>query len=241
MDGHFDRRLFDRRLYLAIAVLFSLVIFIGFGPSYYLKTFFGTPPLPSALVHIHGLVMTAWVALFLVQVRLISTKRVRLHQRLGYAGIGLAVLIIVTGLPTAIAATKYGSLATPRDIPPLSFLAIPFFDLVMFAILFGAAVVYRRRPATHKRLMLMTAINFLPPALARIPIPSMQPYGPLWFFGVPTALAILVLILDARKHGVVNRALAWGIAALFASYVLRLAIMGTGPWLAFARWMVNLN
>ena len=51
---------------------------------------------------------------------------------------------------------------------------VPLFDLLMFVILFGAAVYYRRRPAAHKRLMLLTAVNFLPPTIARIPVAALQ-------------------------------------------------------------------
>ena len=39
-------------------------------------------------------------------------------------------------------------------------MAIPLFDLVMFSMLFGGAVYYRKRPSAHKSLMLLTAINF---------------------------------------------------------------------------------
>lgn len=239
MDSHVDRRLFDRRLYLAAAILFPLIVLVGFGRTYYLKGLFGTPPLPSGLVHLHGLVMTAWVALFVVQVRLVSSKRVHRHQQLGYAGIGIGALIIATGFPTALRAAKYGSVSAPPGIPPLSFLLVPLFDLLVFALLFGAAILYRRKPAAHKRLMLLTAVNFLPPALARIPIASLQSLGPVWFFGVPTALALLCLGLDARRNHHVHAVFAAGTAVLIGSYVARLALMTTGPWLTLAAWLTS--
>ncbi len=240
MDSHSDRRLFDRRLYLAAAILFPLIVLVGFGRTYYFKGLFGTTrPLPSSLVHLHGLVMTAWVVLFVVQVRLASSKRIHRHQQLGYAGIGLGALIIATGLPTALRAAKYGSASAPPAIPPLSFLLVPTFDLLIFALLFGAAILYRRRPAAHKRLMLLTAVNFLPPALARVPIASLQAFGPLWFFGFPTALALLCLGLDARRHRHVNGVFAAGTALLIGSYVTRLALMTTDPWLNLAAWLTS--
>jgi hypothetical protein len=239
MDSSVERRLFDRRLYFAIAILFPAIVLLGFARTYYLKGLFATPPLPSGLVHLHGLVMTAWVLLFVVQVRLISTKRIRLHQRLGYASIALAVLVIATGLPTALRAAKYGSTSTPPGIPTLSFLLIPTFDLVMFALLFGAAIVYRRRPAAHKALMLLTVLNFLPPALARIPSASLQATGPVWFFGFPTIVALVCLVLDARRHGRLNRVFAAGTALLVASYVARLALMTTPAWMSIAEWLIT--
>jgi len=239
MDSRVDRRLFDRRLYLAAAVLFPLIVLAGFGRTYYFKGVFGSPPLPSSLVHVHGLLMTAWVVLFIAQVRFISSKRIRLHQRFGYAGIGLAALIVATGVPTALRAAKYGSASAPPGVPPLAFLAIPLFDLLMFTLLFGGAIYYRRRPAAHKSLMLLTAINFLPPAVARIPVAPLQALGPIWFLGFPTALAFLCLGLDARRHGRVNTVFATAVVLLVGSYIARLALMTTGAWLDFAALLTS--
>ena len=233
------RRLFDRRLYMAVAIAFPLIVVAGFARTYYLRGLFDVPPLPSGVVHLHGLLMTSWVALFGTQVWLISSKRIRLHQRLGYAGIGLAALIIVVGLVTALRAAKYGSASSPPGIPPLAFLLVPSFDLVMFAVLFGGAVYYRKKPAEHKRLMLLTAINFLPPAVARIPIAPLQAAGPLWFFGFPTALALLCLGLDRSRHGRLNRVFLAGMLLLLASYPVRLLLMGTDAWMQLASWLTS--
>jgi hypothetical protein len=63
-----ERRAFERRFFLAIAILFPITILIGFGPTYYLKGFFSSPPVARNLIHIHGLVMSAWVVLFFAQV-----------------------------------------------------------------------------------------------------------------------------------------------------------------------------
>lgn len=229
------RRQFDRRLFLITAVAFPVTILIGFGPSYYARGLVAAP-LPSRMVHVHGLLMTLWVGLFVAQVALISAKRVWLHQRLGYSAIGLAVLIIATGLPTALGAAKYGSASAPADIPPLSFLAVPAFDLVMFALLFGGAIYHRRVPAAHKSLMFLTALNFLPPALARIQVPALQAVGPLWFFGVPSVIALACVMLERRRHGRLNVVFLVASLALIVSYVGRLLLMSTGPWIRFAEW-----
>ncbi len=240
MNGSTDRHFFERRLFMAAAILFPVIVVSGFARTYYLRGFFTAPPLPSRLVHLHGLLMTAWVLLFVTQVRLISTKRVWLHQRLGYWGVGLGALIVATGVPTAIRAAKYGSASFPPGIPPPAFLIVPTFDLLMFVLFFGAAIYYRRRnSAAHKRLMLLSAINFLPPAIARIPVASLQALGPLWFFGAPTILAAVGLGLDAWRHGRVNRMFLVGTLLLIASYVARLALMTSGAWLAVATWLTS--
>jgi hypothetical protein len=241
LNDTLNRRALDRRLFAVAALLFPLLIIAGFARTYYFKGFFDVPPIPSTLVHLHGIFMTAWVLLFVSQIWLISASRVRLHQRLGFAAIGLAIGIIVVGFFTAVSAAKSGGTVTaaPPGIPRLAFLLIPLTDLLMFAILFGAAIYLRKRSADHKRLMLLTAINFLPPAIARIPAPSLQALGPLWFFGLPAVLALIALGFDSWRNGKLNKVFLAGTLLLIVSFVARLALMGTGAWMAFAEWLTT--
>lgn len=238
MSEILSARVFDRRVFALAATLFPLLVLAGFARTYYFSGLFDAPPVPSAIVHVHGLLMTAWVGLFVSQVWLVSSKRVWLHRRLGLAGGGLGILIVLTGVVTALRAAKFGSTSTPPGVPPLAFLIVPTSDLVIFVALFGAALYYRRQPAIHKRLMLLTAINFLPPAIARIPIPALQALGPLWFFGLPTVLVLSWLVLDTRRHGLNKIALA-GTLLLLASYPLRLVILGSETWVRIATWLTS--
>jgi len=234
-----DRRLFDRRLFKAAAIVFPLVVLSGFARTYYLRGLFDVPPLPSLIVHLHGLTMTAWVALFITQVGLISSKRVRVHQQLGYIGIGLAAVILPIGFVTAARAAKYGSPSTPPGVNQLGFMIVPLVDLIMFTIFFAAAIYYRKRPAQHKMLMLLTAINFLPPAIARIPIAPLRALGPLWFFGLPTVLILACIGLDRWRYGRFNLVFVAGALLLIVSYVTRLALMNSPGWLRAAGWLTS--
>src|SRR5580765_2380755 len=128
---NFNRRISDRPLYLLAAVIIPLIVLAGFARTYYLKGFFATPALPSLIVHVHGIIMTAWVVLFIVQVTLVARRQTKLHQRLGILGAGLAALVFVVGILTALYAAARG--ATPGP-PALSFLIIPLGDMVIFAI-----------------------------------------------------------------------------------------------------------
>jgi hypothetical protein len=234
-----DRRVFDRRLFKTAAIVFPLVVLAGFARTYYLRGLFDVPPLPSLIVHVHGLMMTAWVALFITQVWLISSKRVRVHQRLGYMGIGLGALILPIGFVTAARAAKYGAASTPPGVNQLGFMIVPLFDLIMFTIFFSAAIYYRKRPAQHKMLMLLTAINFLPPAIARIPIAPLRALGPLWFFGLPTVLILACIGLDRWRFGRFNLVFLAGALLLIVSYVTRLALLNNPGWLRAAGWLTS--
>ncbi len=239
MNDPYDWRASDRRLFAAISILFPTVILIGFARTYYLKFAFGNPLLPSLLVHIHGLLMTTWIAFFITQVWLIRSKRPRVHMNLGLLGIALAIAIFFVGFFTAVSAAKYGSASTPPDIPPLAFLAVPIFDVFVFAGLFGAAIYYRKRLADHKRLMLLTTLNFLPPGLGRFPFASLQVLGPLFFFGVPTLLAIGILIYDTWRNRKLNVVFLAGALFMIASYPVRIVLSGTDAWTRFATWLTT--
>src|SRR5450432_4808540 len=89
-------RRFDRRLYLGASLIFLALVFWTFARTFYLKSFFGTPPL-SLLLHIHGAIMTGWVVLLVVQTSLIAAHRVQLHRRLGVFGAAWGALVVSRG------------------------------------------------------------------------------------------------------------------------------------------------
>jgi hypothetical protein len=183
--------------------------------------------------------MTAWVGLVATQVWLIRSRNIAVHRRVGAWGVGLAALVVVVGFFTAISAAKHGAASFPPPIPGLAFLAVPLFDLLMMVVLVGGAIHYRRHPATHKRLMLLAVINLVPPALARLPFPGLQALGPLFFFGVPTLLALTALFHDRWRSGAFNRPFAVGTLVLIASYPIRLVLAGTDTWMRFATWLTR--
>lgn len=231
------RRGIEHRFFLTVAILFPLITVIGFAPSYYFKTLFNTPPLPSGLVHAHGLTMSLWILLYLVQTYLITSKQIKLHMTLGMFGVLLAAVMIVTGI-----ATGYASAARGAGFPGYTaeqFFIVPIGDMLIFAALFGAAVYYRKNAANHKRLMLLTVLNFLPPSLGRMPLPFVLDLGAWWFWGVPSLIAIAFLVVDTWRNERLNRAFAGGIALLVLSGPVRILIARTDAWTQFAHWVLS--
>ena len=227
----------EKRFYLLAGLLFAGLVFVGFSKAYYLRPLFDLGPLYSNMVRFHGVVMTVWVLLFATQTWLVSAKRVKLHMKLGWAGVGVAILVLVTGYFVSIGAVEHQTAADRGGIPPLAFLIVPLADLVLFVLFFGLAIHWRKRPAEHKRLMLITAANFLPPAAARMPVDSLQALGPFWLFGLPTVLLIAAIGYDTWRQGRINKVFLAGSLILIASFPLRLMIAGTDSWMAFATWL----
>jgi hypothetical protein len=221
-----------RRFYVAMALAFALTVFAGFSRSYFLKLHYGTPAL-SVLLHIHGVVFSAWILLFAAQTTLVSAHRTDLHRRLGVAGAVLAGLLLVMGTATAILRVRDGSAPIP-GVSGLAFLAIPMFDMVVFAILAGSGLALRRRLETHKRLMTLATIGLLSAPLARIPWVFRA--GPPGFFGLTDLFIVAMLVYDLATRRRVHPATVWGGLVLVASQPLRLMISGTAAWTAFAAW-----
>ena len=234
---NFHRRVSDRPLYLLAAFLIPLIVLAGFARTYYLKGFFATPALPSFIVHLHGIIMTAWVVLFIVQVTLVAKRRTKTHQQLGILGAIIAALVVIVGILTAIYAAARG--ATPGP-PALSFLIIPFGDMIVFSILIGAALYYRKRLDIHKRLMLLAAVNLLAPAIARIPLAFIANGGPLAFFGLTDLCVVGFVAFDTIRHRRLHPAFLWGSLLIIVFQPLRLLLAGTDVWLSFAATLVKL-
>src|ERR1700749_728675 len=79
-----------RHFFVAMAVLVILPVFAGFAPSFYLRGAFHPDHELSVLLHVHGLVFSAWIVLFLVQSLLIAKGSRRVHQRLGWFAVAVA-------------------------------------------------------------------------------------------------------------------------------------------------------
>jgi hypothetical protein len=213
-----------------------ITVFAGFSRTFFLRPYFQTQPLLPLLIA-HGIIFSGWIVLFVTQTTLVATKRTRIHMRLGILGGVLASFMIVIGMYTAIVRAK-GPSPIP-DVNPLAFLTIPLGDMLLFGILVGAALYFRRRADTHKRLMLLATIAILPAAVARLPIGFIETGGPLVFFGLSDLFILPLLVFDIITRGRPHRATLLGGALIVVSHPLRMVIGGTNAWLAFATWLTQ--
>jgi hypothetical protein len=114
------------------------------------------------MVHVHGLVMTAWILLFLTQTLLIAKRRTDLHRKLGVAGAFLAIIVVVLGIYTIAGSILRRHPGTSVGSFALTFVAFDGLSLLLFGGLVVSALRVRSRPHAHKRLMLMAVVALLP-------------------------------------------------------------------------------
>jgi hypothetical protein len=224
-----------------MAILMALAVVVGFAPTYYLKVF-GEAPLATisgggftTLFHVHAVLFSGWVALFIVQTTLVANRRVAVHRRLGIAGGLLAAAMVSVGTATAIEGAARG--AAPPGVDPLVFLAIPLFDMLTFAAFVAAALWLRANKEAHKRLMLLAYVSLLGAAMARWP--GVLPLGPFGFYSLAFLFVVAGVVYDLATRQRVHKAYLWGGALFVVSVPLRLALSGTEAWRALAEFLTR--
>jgi hypothetical protein len=183
----------ERLFYVLAAVAVSVVSAIGFRSFYLQGKGFGGNPLTHQIVPlilVHALVMSCWVILFFVQSALILAGKRRLHTVLGPIGGFLAVAIVVLGTAMAILSAHFNPRAYEMFGGPRFFLVEMLTEILLFGVLVGIAITYRRRAEIHRPLMLLATVVILSGALARCPIvsdlaatPPFYAYAPVLIFG----------------------------------------------------------
>jgi hypothetical protein len=189
----------------------------------------------TLVVHAHAALFTTWVLLFIVQTALVAGRRVAVHRRLGIAGACVAAALVVAGLLIAVAAAARGG--APAGADPLEFLAVPFFDLVLFSGFIIAALVMRRHKDAHKRLMLLAYVSIITAAVARLP--GVLTLGPPVFFGLSFCFVVAGALYDYFSRGRVHQVYWVGGAIILVSVPLRLAISSTTTWRIFAEFLIR--
>jgi hypothetical protein len=223
----------ERRFFGAMAIVIVVATFVGFAPSYYLAPLFSAKPL-SILLHVHGLVFTAWILLYVAQTALVSVRRTDIHRIVGPITIGLAVVMIPLGIATAIVTKQVAAVNhLPPSGPPLVF---PLGSIVTFALLVGMAVVMRNRAAWHKRLMLLGTVAILTTPLARITRFTQVGLTPAIGGMLLTDIMLVALVVyDVRTRGRLHLATAWGGGFFLATQGLRILLNMNPAWQSFAK------
>ena len=224
------------RFYIGISLLAAAIAAMGFWPTYFGPLLAGTADHPP-VIHFHAAVFSGWLALFGTQVLLAATGNIALHRRLGSVGIWYGIAIIVVGVVTAFSQfadrVEAGRIeeAQTRLLAPLS-------DMIVFPIFFGAAVLYRRRPEIHKRLMLVATTTLLVAAALRMSFlgePLPRPMRLLIWFS-PILFGIAYDLIARRS---VHPVYIMGLAALYL-LSMRGAVVESDAWLAFSGWLATL-
>jgi fumarate reductase subunit C len=226
----------ERIFFSSMAMLLCAVVFVGFSPTYF-RAGMLRAPLPSPILHVHGAVFTLWMVLYLVQTTLISARRVAWHRSLGTIAFCLPPVMIILGVIAAIDAL--GREVSIGKLDPAVSSAIPLIGIVGFSIVIFASWRARRRPDSHKRLILLATMGLTEAAFGRFPWKQL---GLPPAAGAVTGLGILILLLiayDLVSLHRIHRSTLWAAPLTFAFGALAVPIGMTPAWHSFAGFLAR--
>jgi hypothetical protein len=224
-----------RFFFVVMACAVIVTVFAGFAPTFYLRgSFTQTRPM-SMLLHVHGIVFSAWVSLFLVQTLLIARGARRLHQRFGWIGAGIAAAMI-----SLVAAAVIEELRRVNGFPPPPLaLALSAFDIIVFAMLVGTALYFRKRPDWHKRFMLSATIVLLGAPMFRAVVHSLG-RGDMAKVSIVSTLLVDAFFLPCFAYDLLTRrrihpAYLVALALIVLDQVAQATVVSWTPWINFSQ------
>ena len=229
----------EHRFYVGTAIVALIIAVVAFVPGIVDPASRRGPITP--LVALHGALFSGWLVLYLVQSVLVATGNRRLHRRLGVLGGGLAIAMIVSAYQTSIDTVRRG-FDLSGDLDRLGPVILQTSFQLSYPAVFGALVVAallnRRRPDVHKRLMWLT----IPPLMGA---PVVHVVG---HFGLPRVivpLATLTLfavgpLYDRIVVGRMHPVTLWGGVMMFLFANFLALVMSPNPtWQRFVLWLAS--
>jgi hypothetical protein len=180
----------EARFHFRIACAMALVLAAGFSIQLAAGRSSFSAPL---VVHIHAVLFTSWVGIYLLQNWLVASGAAGMHRKLGWIAAVLVPAMLLVGTATTLNAVQMGRV--PFFFLPQMFLIHDPATLICFAGLTALAIMKRRQTDWHRRLHLCAMAALLGPGFGRIlPMPLMGPYSfeiaallglafPLWAMG----------------------------------------------------------
>lgn len=228
--------LLDRYFYFAMSLVAAAAVLWGFSHTVDQSLLHPAVPRPRIL-WFHGAVFSTWILFFIFQSALVRTRNVKLHRLTGWFGAGLGTLMVPLGLTTAMVMVHFETY-TLHESGRYAFFIVPCYDMLAFATCFTLAILWRKNPELHRRLIFLATCALLTAAFARFS-PFIRSHG-LGFLGVD-AVASLGLLRDLLVNRRVHKVYRIVLPAFLAAQTIVIYVSQTGPqwWIRFARAVVG--
>lgn len=224
-----------------------MIMLIGFQQFYlHGKAFPDHPIFPplKGLVIAHGVAMTFWMTLFVVQTLLVVTNRFRTHMLLGFFGIAVAISVVIFGSWTAIATTRLEPELLRQGLNRKQFLIVPLTDMLKFGAFVIIAVWNRRRAEIHRPMMFLATLTMISAATGRIPAINELYVSTIWshWFGAffpKLVIGATFLVVKTAFTRRLDRWLAGGLATLAVVSFLIWQVAPTAAWARLANLLTS--
>ena len=220
--------------YLAMGLVAIMAVAAGFSTTYFLPIAGGTFAGP-AIAHVHGLLFMGWIGMMLLQPMLVRQRRSRLHRKVGWVALPLALAMAISGLGVGTFAVGRDLAAGGGDFAYSQLIGVVA-AMTIFAIYVSIAVAARGKPDWHKRMMLLATIAILWPAWFRFR--HLLPFVPhpdiVLGVVVSDSLVVVAMVRDRLKFGHIHPAYLIFGSLLIAEHVWEIFFFDSPAWRAAA-------
>ena len=230
----------DRWFYSAAGACFLVAMLVGFRS--FITSGTGVAgrvidPVIFRLDLVHGLAIAAWFVLFFVQSLLISTRNRRLHFKLGWSVIAVALAITITGPWVAFRSVQ----VTPPQFHFFGllysrFLLVMFTEITLYSAFVAIGIFTRKKPRVHRSAMTLASLCLLAGATARMPFlyPTFGSTGWIGLFGPVFCLGAVLLLIRCILTRSFDRWFALGYAVWVVIFIASEKLALTETWSAMA-------
>lgn len=227
--------LLQRYFYFVAILLIVTIVIYGFSHTVGDGLLHPKKP-PPRILYFHAALASGWLLLLLVQTSLARLRQIRLHKSLGILG-----LCIGAAMPVVTLATRYVDLHAGDGAPidEIAFSTVTFNDMLCFSTAFALAMIWRKKPEFHRRLIYIAACCLTVPAFARMPEALVIPP---WWYLYADVLVVLGMLRDVITERRIHRVYAVGLPLLALCQASAMALFLTAPsgWIGVLRWLLNL-
>jgi hypothetical protein len=182
-------------------------------------------------VHLHGISMMGWLAIYLLQNGLVARGNLALHRQLGVLAAAWSVWVLAMSLMVLAFNTSTGR--SPPFFSAEYLIAMDMCTVLAFLALTWAGIALRRRADWHKRLILGGTILIIAPGLGRFVPDSMLGDSTTYqIFPVHLAFFLVAITYDLRSRRLIHPAYLVGLAALVVVTVLPNRLVHASPLVA---------
>ena len=152
-----------------VLLVLPLIVIAGFWIPYFSEIPKFEPSITTA-VHVHALLLFAWVALLVIQPLAIRSGSFSIHRMLGKASYFLMPLVLIFAIAMLRKEFQEHLASGMNVVAARSAEYLSSSQLVLFAAFYGLAVarIQKRDVAGHMRYMICIALVLLPAGLARM-------------------------------------------------------------------------
>lgn len=225
-------------------ILFFLMAVVAFWPGYFGQIFGDV----DGHFHRHGLSMTLWLMMLILQATLIRKAKFTQHRWVGKASYVIAPLVIITTIDLVHFA--FTSIQQFR-VESMYAMTLMVNAVVAFSVLYTLGIYFRKNAAVHSRFMVATVFPLFTPVTDRLiyqffsflvpwaPTIGRAPIVPFYGFLLADLIILGLLLWDGFGNKRWN-VFPWVLVILVTYHISVFTFYQFDWWEMFCLWFVGL-